>query len=80
VSLQHGTTMSGQKGVTVQNKQGWVYPGHNWPNEINENGVTRSGAFLVSQKSGKTYNLVQRSSMQFQGYNPFNSGLKGITT
>jgi hypothetical protein len=34
----------------------------------------------VSQRSGKIYNLVQRSSRRFQGYNPFNSGFKGITT
>jgi hypothetical protein len=60
VSLKHGLAMSGQRGATVQNKQGWVYLGHDWPNETNENGVTRSGAFLVSQKSEKIYILVQR--------------------
>jgi hypothetical protein len=35
---------------------------------------------LVSQRSGKIYNLVQRSSRRFQGYNSFNSGFKGITS
>jgi hypothetical protein len=64
----------------VQNKEGWVYLGHDWPDETNKNGVTRSGAFLVSQKSGKIYNLVQRNSWWLQGYNSLNYGFKGITT
>jgi hypothetical protein len=34
---------------------------------------------LVSQRSGKIYNVIQRSSRQHQGYNPFNSNFKGIT-
>jgi hypothetical protein len=34
---------------------------------------------LVSQKSRKIYNMVQRSSRWLQGYNPFNSNFKGIT-
>jgi hypothetical protein len=34
---------------------------------------------LVSQRSGKIYNVVQRSSRRLQCYNPFNSNIKGIT-
>jgi hypothetical protein len=34
---------------------------------------------LMSQRSGKFYNVIQRSSSWFQGYNPFNSNFKGIT-
>jgi hypothetical protein len=34
---------------------------------------------LVSQRSGKIYNVVQRSSRQLQRYNPLNSNIKGIT-
>jgi hypothetical protein len=34
---------------------------------------------LMSQMSGKIYNMVQRSSRRLQGYNPFHSNLKGIT-
>jgi hypothetical protein len=38
VSLKHDTAMSGQRGVTGPNKQGWVYQGHDWPNETDEKG------------------------------------------
>jgi hypothetical protein len=38
VSLKHDLAMSRQRGVTVQNKQGWVYQGHNWPNGTNATG------------------------------------------
>jgi hypothetical protein len=28
----------GKEVLEVQNKQGWVYQGHDWPNETNEKG------------------------------------------
>jgi hypothetical protein len=40
VSLKHGLAMSGQRGVMVQNKQGWVYPGHDWPNGTDGRGMS----------------------------------------
>jgi hypothetical protein len=34
----------------------------------------------VSQRSEKIYIVVQRSLRRLQGYNPFNSNFKGITS
>jgi hypothetical protein len=46
--------------------------------EIMRKGDT-ARCLLVSQRSEKIYNVVQRSSRRLQGYNPFNSNFKGIT-
>jgi hypothetical protein len=38
----------------------------------------RVRCLLVCQRSGKIYNMVQRSSRRLQDCNPFNSNFKGI--